>query len=280
MGAPLVAVRENREREPIEAFYPPEAISRPVTAVIHCSPKRDGVIPVTIELLCTHRRDTVKIEGRSERLAADLSVAWAALLERTRDLRRGEIRDLLTDMPGREPRLYLMEPYDPRKEPLIMIHGLLDSPLKWANLTNELEADPSIGRRYQVWHFLYNTSAPPLYSGRILRTQYRELRRLLDPGLIDPASQRTTLVTHSMGGIVARGLITDPGDAFWKAAFTRPLPELKLSPADRTMLQEAFFWQPEPSVRRVVFIATPHRGSRPCKFFPGCRSFPASTCTA
>jgi hypothetical protein len=61
-------------------------------------------------------------------MAADYSVALGALLERAKSLKKSEVADLLTPSPTRDPKLYLMEPYDPRKEPLIMIHGLLDSP--------------------------------------------------------------------------------------------------------------------------------------------------------
>ena len=261
-GAPMLAIRENLGREPVERYYPPEAITRGVTAVIHAGPVRDGVSEVRIELLDSLYHDSVTVSGRRFALAADHSVALAGLLSRAEDLGRSKFADLLTTTPKREPQLYLMEPYDRRKEPLIMIHGLFDSPLTWAKMTNELRADPAITRRYQIWHFLYNTSAPPLYAGRILRTQYRQMRRELDPGLDDPASRQSTLVTHSMGGIVARGLITDPGDAFEKAAFSRPIRSLVLSPEDRATLLDAFIWEPEPSVRRVIFIAVPHRGSR------------------
>lgn len=126
--------------------------------------------------------------------------------------------------------------------------------------TRPLAPGPLIARRYQVRLFLYNTSAPPLYSGRLPQAHYRDLRRRLDPGLDDPASCRTTLVTLSMGGTVARSLIADPGRAFEKAALARPIASLDLSPVDRATLNEAFFWEPEPSVRRVIFIAVPHRG--------------------
>lgn len=260
-GTPLYAYRENLGREPIEAYYPQEGITREVTAVLREKGRRGKKQLLEIELLCSLEFETVTLSGKREPLAADFSVALAALLANTKQLSRSEVADLLTPRPKRKPQLYLMERYDPNKEPLIMIHGLLDSPLAWADLTNSLRSDPELRRRYQVWHFLYNTSAPALYSGRILRGQYRELRRELDPGLDDRASRRTTLLTHSMGGLVARGLITDPGDAFWEAGFTRPLRSLDLSAEDRASLQEAFFWKPEPSIKRVIFIAVPHRGS-------------------
>ena len=154
-----------------------------------------------------------------------------------------------------------MEAYDPDKQPLIMIHGLFSTPLTWSELSNELWANDAVRERYQAWHFLYNTSAPALYSGRLLQAQLRELRPLLDPTGRDPAMQATTLVAHSMGGIVSRRLITEPGDVFWEAAFTQPFESLDLSGEDREVLREAFFWKPESHVKRVIYIAVPHRGS-------------------
>ena len=261
IGAPLLAIRENKKREAIEKYYPPEAIARPLTAVAFGEGVRGGYRHVVVKLLCPLCYETVAYAGKSRQLAADFSVPWAALLQRAKGLAESELGDFLKRNPKREPQLFLMEPYDPRKEPLIMIHGLLDSPLKWAELSNNLWALKDIRERYQIWHFLYNTSAPALYSGRILREQLRELRPMLDPGLDDPAMQSTTLLAHSMGGIVSRSLITRPGDAFWDAAFTIPLEALKLSPQDRADLEEAFFWEPERHVKRVIFVAVPHRGS-------------------
>jgi pimeloyl-ACP methyl ester carboxylesterase len=260
-GAPLVALRENRGRTPLERFYPPEAISRPLTAVVLPGASRGGVREVRIELLCPLQNDEVLVRGARRPLAADFSVPWAAFLARTGELNKSGVADLLFREPQREPQLYLMEPYQPEKIPLIMIHGLLDTPLAWMQLSNDLWADDEIRSRYQIWQYLYNTSAPALYSGRILSTQLRELRPMLDADGRDPAMRSTTLLSHSMGGLVSRRLITRPGDAFWKAAFTQPMESLQLSADDRAQLQEAFFWEPAGHVDRVIYIAVPHRGS-------------------
>jgi pimeloyl-ACP methyl ester carboxylesterase len=216
---------------------------------------------VHIDLLCPLQNDEVTVDGETLPLAADFSVPWAALLERSGSLSLSRYGDFIDKTPDREPRLYLMEPYDPDKVPLIMIHGLLDTPLVWAQLSNELWADGEIRSRYQIWHYLYNTSAPALYSGRILRNQLRELRPLLDPTGSDPAMQSTTVIAHSMGGIVTRSLITQPRDTFWEAAFTQSFDSLDLSDSDRDSLREAFFWEPETHVKRVIYIAASHRGS-------------------
>lgn len=260
-GAVMMGQRENHHTRPIEKYYPPEAINRPLTAVLVPGVIRRGVRQVTVQLLCPFRQGSVRVEGRTVPLAADFTAPWAAALARTGRLRRSAILDMLTQAPSREPQLYLMEPYDPRKEPLIMIHGLLSTPLAWAAVSNDLWADENIRKRYQIWHFLYNTSVPPLYSARQLRGQLAQIRPMLDPEGDDPAMQRTTLLVHSMGGLVAKGLVVSPGEAFWKAAFTVPPASLKLTAADRATLNDAFEWKPDPSIRRIIFVCTPHRGS-------------------
>ena len=262
VGAPMMALRENKSREPIETFYPPEAIARPLTAVVWPGGKKGDVQEVKIQLLCPLTNDCVVIDGKKQALAADFSVPWAAALERAASLNQERVTDMLTSNPKRKPQLYLMEPYDPRKEPLIMIHGLLSSPLAWANLSNELWADGEIRKRYQIWHYLYNTSAPFLYSAAVLRGQLRTLRRQLDPEGDDPAMHHTTLLTHSMGGLVGKALAVRPGDAFWRATFTVPRARLKLGKEEMQELADAFSWQPDRTIHRIIFIATPHRGSR------------------
>lgn len=261
VGAPMMALRDNKEREPIERFYPPEAIARPLTAVAWPVPSRKDEQEVRIQLLCPLSNDCVMIDGKQQPLAADFSVPWAATLERSARLNQERVTDMLTSTPKRRPQLYLMEPYDPRKEPLIMIHGLLSSPLAWAKVSNDLWADDEIRRRYQIWHFLYNTSAPTLYTSAVLRAQLRALRRQLDPDGNDPAMRKTTLLTHSMGGLVGKALAMRPGEAFWRAAFTVPRDKLKLDRDDLMELTDAFSWQPDRTIHRIIFIATPHKGS-------------------
>jgi len=179
VGAPLTALKRTGNATRWKSSIP-EAITRPLTAFATASPVRGGVCRVQIELLCPLVNSSVEIKGKRRPLAADFSVPWAAALARTGALNQSRILDMLTRTPKREPQLYLMEPYDPNKEPLIMIHGLLSTPLAWAEMSNELWADDTIRQRYQIWHYLYNTSAPALYSARILRTQLHDLRAMLE----------------------------------------------------------------------------------------------------
>ena len=90
VGAPLVAVRENRQRNEIEKYYPPEAITRALTAVITSVEKRGVTVHVEIQLLCPLWNDETVVNGRSQMVAADFSVPWALLLSRSGKLSRSK----------------------------------------------------------------------------------------------------------------------------------------------------------------------------------------------
>ena len=60
---------------------------------------------------------------------------------------------------------------------------------------------------------------------------------------------------------LTKAMVVDTGDRVWSAIANKPLDQINLSPERRELLREAIFIKPLPNVRRVVFIATPHRGS-------------------
>jgi alpha/beta superfamily hydrolase/ADP-ribosylglycohydrolase len=73
VGTPLTALRENRQEEQLERYYPPEAITRPVTAVVEKGRLVDSVREVTVRLLCPLANDTVRVDGRRQPLAGDFT---------------------------------------------------------------------------------------------------------------------------------------------------------------------------------------------------------------
>ena len=261
VGVPMTGHRENKHAEPVEQWYPPEAIARTVTAVAVPGVRRGGMREVEIRLYNRMKTETVVLAGKRQTLAGDFTVPFAGLLANTRGLARSALTSVLRQDTGRKTGFYMMEEYDPHRTPLIMIHGLFSTPLAWAELTNELRSDPAIRQRYQIWHYLYPTNAPPLYSARVMRIQLDEFRRFLDPGGKDPAMQRTVVVAHSMGGLLAKSLVVDPREAFWDPIFTRPLSKLELTPEERAMMIEAFYWKPRKHVDRIVFCSVPFGGS-------------------
>jgi len=69
------------------------------------------------------------------------------------------------------------------------------------------------------------------------------------------------VIGHSQGGLLTKMMAIHSGDRLFAAASRRPLDELVLSDETRDLLKRSLFVEPLPFVERVVFIATPHRGS-------------------
>ncbi len=126
---------------------------------------------------------------------------------------------------------------------------------------NELENDPEIAARYQFWVFMYPTGLPIPTSALDLRNSLNDVRNTLDPEHDDPVLDEMVLIGHSMGGLLSKMMVQNTGQVLWNAAFSRPVGELEASPPTRAMLVNSLIFSPLPFVRRVVFVATPHRGS-------------------
>jgi pimeloyl-ACP methyl ester carboxylesterase len=156
----------------------------------------------------------------------------------------------------------MFEPYQPGKIPVVMVHGLVSSPLTWTTMFNDLRADPELRKHYQFWFYLYPSGLPYLETAADLRQTLARLRREVDPQGKDPALGQMVFVGHSMGGLVSRLLTEDSGNDFWKLVSTRSFDTVPVKPATRGELQRVFYFDRDPAVRRVVFIGTPHRGSK------------------
>jgi pimeloyl-ACP methyl ester carboxylesterase len=152
-------------------------------------------------------------------------------------------------------------PYEPGKIPVIFVHGLFSSPRAWVQTINELRDSPAIASRYQFWVFLYPTGLPIPASALRLRGSLAWAREALDPGHTDKALDRMVLVGHSMGGILSKMMVQDTGRVLWDAAITVSPARFRAPPKVRKNLDDLLVFRPLPFVRRVVFIATPHRGS-------------------
>jgi pimeloyl-ACP methyl ester carboxylesterase len=192
-------------------------------------------------------------------LARDLTapIAYAASQESD-----GWLDDFLR--PNRDDQLdglHMREPFQPDKIPVVFVHGLASDPLTWAQLENDLRAQPAIFSRYQFWFFRYDTGNPFLASAARLRHQLAALRQTYDPMRSNPNLSRMVLIGHSMGGLLAKMQVTYSGDLIWQAAATQPFNTIVTDPTTRERLAASFFFQPSPDITRVVYIATPHRGS-------------------
>ncbi len=266
LGVPLIAVR-HKPAEPSSRRRGPERFSPyfevyPVTAILRFSgPGASPMVPL-LELHDPLRFGQVDTVGGPLTMAADLTTPTAYHFARGR-LSLYERLSLFTPQSvARATGLHMLQPYEPGKIPVVLIHGLGSSPLAWGRVVNELRGDPELRARYQFWIYMYPTGIPFLLSAADLRRELIEARATVDPSGADPAFDRMVLVGHSMGGLLSKLLITESGQDLWSLNSREPFERMSASPEHRDLLGRVFFFQPLGFVRRVVFIATPHRGSR------------------
>ena len=81
----------------------------------------------------------------------------------------------------------LLRPYEPSKIPVVMVHGLISSPLAWIPMLNELLRDPAIQQRYQFMLYMYPTGVPVPIAAAGLRDSLSQAERIYNPDGRDPA---------------------------------------------------------------------------------------------
>ncbi len=269
LGVPMITVRafpwdglDGRRGQ--EKFLMPREIY-PVTAVLSLVPPggdRPGTQPeLRLELHDTIHTQQAEFGGRTEPLATDLTTPLAYHFARSPMPVLQEVGLLDPQWLEQLTGLYMLHPYERGKIPIILVHGLRSSPLAWLKVINDLRGDPEIRDRFQFWLFMYPTGTPFPISAAKLREQMYELRDVLDPRHSDPMLDQTLLVGHSMGGLISKLMIVESGDEAWKLVSDQPFDELQATPERREWLRNIFCFEPQQSVRRVIFIATPHRGS-------------------
>jgi pimeloyl-ACP methyl ester carboxylesterase len=267
LGVPLIAVRNKHDSaDPAERYYPP-GLCIPVTAFLRVEQQRSDqtadVHRCVLELYDPLYSSTIAVDGRLVPLETDLSTPLAYFLDspafREKDIATVGLLDPMhvEGIKG----LYMVDPYDPNRIPVVMVHGLWSSPTTWMEMFNDLRAFPELRSRYQFWFFLYPSGQPFWTSAAQLRDALAEARQALDPAQRNPNLDQMVLVGHSMGGLVSKLQTVESGDDFWHILTDQPIEELKADPEDRARLAKAFYFHPSPSVKRVITIGTPHRGS-------------------
>jgi pimeloyl-ACP methyl ester carboxylesterase len=287
LGVPLIAVRKSYAGEPPFARYYPPDLSFPVTAFLRPDPGMETALApeaagrhapsgvssgrrrAVLELYDPLAVTDVAVGGAHVSLESDLSTPLAYFLSQINMdtlayaglLRPDLLLTKLPNMPRPIMGLYMVQPYEPGKIPVILVHGLWSSPMTWMQMFNDLRSSTEIRENYQIWFYLYPTAQPFWITAAQMRADLAEMRQVLDPERREPALDQMVLVGHSMGGLISRMQTLNSRNDFWNAVSQQPLDQLKAAPEVRQRMQDAFFFQPNPSVRRVITLATPHHGS-------------------
>ena len=271
LGVPLIAVRKRYEGQPQEDRYFPPQLSFPMTAFFRPLDRSRNSLPydAVLELYDPMAGAETQVGPLTVPLESDSTTPLAHALSNpvTENLATLGLLfpEFLTKMQGdtKSPikGLYMLEPYQPGKIPVLMVHGLWSSPMTWMQMYNDLRNAPEIRSKYQFWFYYYPTGQPFLISAAQLRSDLAEMRATLDPRRQDVALDQMVLIGHSMGGLVSRLQTMHSGSDFWALVSDHPFSDLKAGPEVREGLAKLFFFAPNPSIRRVVTIGTPHRGS-------------------
>ena len=148
-----------------------------------------------------------------------------------------------------------LQPYDPNKTVVLVVHGLMDTAATWTPMINHLRGDAEVRRNYQFWFYSYPSGYPYPYSASILRRDLDAIEKRF------PLRHPMVVIGHSMGGCISRLLLTDTGDKVWIKIFSKPPAQTPLSPRTRELLTDALISPHRHKVGRVVFVSSPLRGS-------------------
>ncbi len=271
IGAALSARVEPSPDNPASRWIPPTA-KVPITAFVRFDDPRlamsNGRLHGTVELYDEDMTAAVQIGSYSVPLESDLSAALAYRLEgapiwdfEIAGFRRGDFSLLGNGNNGGSSGLYMLHPYHPGLIPVVFVHGTASSPARWAEMANELLGDPLIAAHYQLWFFIYNSGNPIALSAMRLRESLQAVHKDVDPQGKDPALNQMVVIGHSQGGLLTKMMVVDSGNRFWNNVTSVPFDKAELDPETRDLATRTMFFKPLPFVTRVIFIATPHRGS-------------------
>ncbi len=250
LGAPLVAISRTENPQSREQFKL-RRVYAPATAVVKFSSKR-----AALEFVDPMKAERVAIGKRTFPLAVDLSAPTAMFIARERPERLGFSRLMNPQKYADTTRLTRLQQFDPARTPVIFVHGLQETGASWVPMIDTLRNDAWIREHYQFWFFSYPSGYPYPYSAALFRQDLDGMDRTF------PNHKRVVLIGHSMGGMICRLMITNAGDKIWRDFFGTSPAKTPLPTDTRKLLEEALVFNHRPDVQRVVFISTPHRGSK------------------
>lgn len=254
-GAPLSPKWYQTAGSGIERFVPSRGYIEPLTAVLAFSgPGKPGKPRVaTLTAYDPTAVGRVRLGNADYPLAADFT---APLVDRTRDI--SELRLALGGLfrpDSSDASLVMLQPYDSKRIPVVLVHGLNSHPRMWRNVINDLNADPDLRGKFQFWVFKYPSGWPISYSAMRLREELAALSRIVGP------QRDMVFVGHSMGGLLSRMQVISPGRTLWNEMLGDDADKTYATmPADH-IVKRSFLFQSNKQIGRVVFICVPHRGS-------------------
>jgi pimeloyl-ACP methyl ester carboxylesterase len=268
LGAPLAAGLEPAP-QPESGLVLPEKLRIPTSAVLELDdPRRQltgSTVTARMKLYTIYDTANIRIDGHDVPLEYDQTAVRALFAVEgkawTREL-SGLLNNVLAGPNGTaKDNLFALEPHRHGRIPVVLVHGTASSPLRWADMVNDLLEDKEIRDHFEFWFFTYNTGNPIPFSANVLRHALENAVKSLGGVQADPALGRMVVIGHSQGGLLTKLIAIDSGTKLWDAISGKPVDELNLKPETKVLLKESLFVHHLPFVETVIFISTPHGGS-------------------
>jgi pimeloyl-ACP methyl ester carboxylesterase len=258
VGSALIGVKKVSQ----EALFP-QAVPTTIFLRINANLAEltAGSATASLEFYSGYDDNLLKVKDRHPPLETDTTTPAAYVLETSKLWGLGMGGFLGKEFESIPNGLYLTQPYRPGRIPVVFVHGTFSNPAWWAEMLNTLRGDPILQQKFQFWAFLYNSSAPIVVSATDLRDALRNQVAQLDPEGKDPALREMVVVGHSQGGLLTKLTVVDTGDSLVLILTGKDFDSLGLPEEKKADVRQLLVVEPVPEVKRVVFIATPHRGS-------------------
>lgn len=257
MGAPFIAVEKKPAGAPMFRTSPGTLFLR-----FNCRLKEieAGTCTGSLELYSAYDQTEIEIGDKKIPLERDVTAQLAYTIDQPYVQGLG-MNEFLHGTSFIKAGLFYMQPYEPNKIPIVLVHGTFSSPVAWAEMANTLRADPVINQKYQIWNFFYDSGKRIGISAHELRDALSTEVQKVDPEGTNAALRQMVIIGHSQGGLLTKLTATDTGDAFVRMATGKSLAELQVTDEDRDRIEKESVFTALPFVKRVIFISTPHRGS-------------------
>ena len=266
VGIPLVG--HVAQQDNYHVLKSPRGLTIPVTLIVGLRESDSHVMEVTMHYLDTSLEETAPKEmeflvAANWPLALDFSTPLACFLN---SLPNRNLISVMVKSDDQEDHsgLFLIEPYQPDKIPVVFIHGLMSSPDTWVQMINALKNDPVIRNRYQFWFYSFSSGVPVMATAGDLRKVLLAAREELGTTPEALANfDKMVLIGHSMGGLVSRTLLQRDPHFIVEQVTHRNWDEITslLTEEELDVVEEYAVIPALPFVKRVVFMAVPHRGS-------------------
>ncbi len=259
IGVPLIAEIDQSKKFKDLNFLDGQCF--PATLLLRFDSRSEAELKVKFELYDTNSTAQTILEGRIADLQFDGTTPFAYFLQKP-PLLNNIVQVMFPEKMEEIDGLYMLTPYSGHKIPVVLTHGLLSNPRTWAQMINSLNADPRIREHYQFWLFGYSSGNPVLYSASRLRRALNSAHQRFNPDNKNFNFSNMVLIGHSMGGLLTRCVVqnNDETDLVKIAGLNADEIMAGLTPEKLKLLREMMIFKPLPFVKRVIFIAVPHRG--------------------